>query len=535
VFTWLKAENSFITAQFVLPVISGVLLSLPWLGLPGWVLLFAIIPLLFSEKYFSETQQNFSLYLAGGITFLIWNYLSVAWTMDISFSGGLLIILINSFFMSAVFLIFSLSRRKLIHITGYFLLAVFWLSYEYYLIHGKPGWPWLVLGNGLGNSIRLVQWYRFTGVMGGSLWVLVVNILLFRFLSTRRIFETLAQLGFTIAIFLLILLFPIIGSFFLLNRTGQTGSTVPVSIVQTNIDPNTQKFSGLSNCEQFEKLMELTKIHSESKPDLVVWPETALDSLWLSNLSDERLLKMQEYLSEMEISLIFGAMSFKTLNGLSINGPEVRKSDSLEFVVSNSAILLDNEKLQEYKKNILVPGVETSPVFFHDIFSVNYFTSLGGVSGGLYSDYKKTNLILNDSVALIPTICFESANGFHISGFRQVFPFLIVILTNDGWFTRQHAYHQHLLMARLRAIENSAEVIRSANTGISAHIDKYGFVKDFIPIGEEGSILVQAGLSNNFTFYARSGDYIGRIALFLFVLAILFLLVQFLKTEKKFR
>ena len=534
-FTWLKAENNFITAQIILPVVSGVLLALPWFGFPGWLLLFAIIPLLFSEKYFSETQQNFSLYLAGGITFTIWNFLSTEWMLAISFSGGLLIILINSFFMSAVFLIFSLARRKLIRISGYFLLIVFWLSYEYFLIHGKPGWPWLVLGNGLGSSIWLVQWYQFTGVMGGSLWVLVVNILLFRFLSKRANFETLAQLGFTIFTFLFILLFPIIGSLFLLNRTDPPGNPVLVSIVQSNIDPYTQKFSGLIDHDQFEKLLELTRIHSDAKPDLVVWPETALDSLWLSNVSDERLLKMQEYFSKKETSLIFGAMSFKTLNGLSIKGPEVRKSDSIDFVVSNSAILFENDKFQEYKKNILVPGVETSPVFFHDIFSLNYFTALGGVSGGLHSDYKKTNLIMNDSVALIPGICFESANGSQIAGFRPGLPFLIVIITNDGWFTRKHAYDQHLLMARLRAIENSAEVIRSANTGMSAHIDKNGFVKDFIPVGEEGSILIQAGLSNDFTFYARSGDYIGRIALFLFVLAILFLLVQFLKTEKKFR
>lgn len=531
-FTLLKAKKYSLVPQFLLPLLSGILLALPWMGFPGWILLGALIPLLFSEKFYSGDKQEFRIFTSASITFFVWNIISTAWMVSVNSTGGLLIILINSFFMAIVFSGFSQIRRKLEGTSGYFLLVLFWLSYEYYLIHGKPGWPWLVLGNGLGNSVWLVQWYQFTGVLGGSLWVLLINILLFRFLIRKTKFETFSQFGFTVFVFLLLLLTPLVISLKYFYNVVHSDRFVSVLLVQTNIDPYTRDFDAIGMDEQLNRLIQLTEDNITEELDLIVWPETAIDSFFIADEGDHRLQSIYELISANKSSLLFGAMSFSELEESKEYQGVLRKSDSASFVVSNSAILIGNDSLSEYRKNILVPGVETAPVFFHDVFNVGYYASLGGVSGSLYTDSKRRVLNLHDSAAIVPVICFESANGEHVAGFSPDRPFVIVNITNDGWFTRKHAYNQHLLMARLRAIENNSEVIRVANTGKSARINNRGIVHESLPSGEEGTLLVKAGLSASLSYYSLYGDFIGRIAVFFTIIVFLLILAQFLRFKR---
>ena len=210
-FTLLKVKRDSLISAVSLAFLSGILLSLPWHGFPGWVLFVALIPLLFAEKLCSEAFLPLTRFLVFWIAFLCWNLISAAWMLQVDVIGGLLIILINSLFMGMLFSLFSYIQRKKPAVSGVFILVLLWISYEYFLIHGKPGWPWLLLGNGLGSSVYMVQWYDRTGGLGGSLWVLIVNILLFRFLSSGIRQQSRLQFLFSFLSFLLILLGPWIG------------------------------------------------------------------------------------------------------------------------------------------------------------------------------------------------------------------------------------------------------------------------------------------------------------------------------------
>lgn len=530
-FTLLKAENRIFGRYCALSFLSGVLMALPWLGFPGWILLISVIPLLLSEKHFSERNNKIGVFLSGFMAFLSWNLIATGWMIWVNFTGGVLIILINSFFLSLVFALFSEMRKKLGRATGYFLLILLWLSYEYYLIHGKPGWPWLVLGNGLGNSVSFIQWYSYTGVLGGSLWILLINILLFRFVSQPVRFVSPSQFISIAAVFLMVLVLPPIISVRIKNTNFQTINKIDILIVQTNLDPYTQKFS-TDLSDQFTDLIEITKKSFSSGTDLIIWPETVLDSLWPERVDDLRIHEIQNFVEDRGVGLLFGALSFREVTSKEEYRFALRKSDEGSFIVSNSAFLWRKDEVQEYLKNILVPGVETIPVFFHEAFRFGYFASLGGVGGSLFTDNKKENLNLNDSVALIPVICFESAVGEHLAGFKPDRPFLIVNITNDGWFKFMHAHRQHLMMAKIRAIENQSEVIRVANTGISAQINKRGEVIEMLPARKEGSLLVSANLSEKLTWYSQNGDFVGRIAVFFTILALLIFVAQYLKREK---
>ena len=51
---------------------------------------------------------------------------------------------------------------------------------------------------------------------------------------------------------------------------------------------------------------------------------------------------------------------------------------------------------------------------------------------------------------------------------------LLVNMTNDAWFADSTAPHQHLQIARMRALETGRPMLRVANTGITALISGDG-------------------------------------------------------------
>jgi apolipoprotein N-acyltransferase len=63
--------------------------------------------------------------------------------------------------------------------SGYFALIVFWTYWEYFYLNAEISWPWLNLGNAFANDTGIIQWYEYTGTLGGTVWVLVSNVLLF--------------------------------------------------------------------------------------------------------------------------------------------------------------------------------------------------------------------------------------------------------------------------------------------------------------------------------------------------------------------
>ena len=85
----------------------------------------------------------------------------------------------NALLMSTAYLIYFSLRRALN--TKYPALAVWmlipiWLSFEYWHSIWDLAWSWLTLGNVLSYQHNWIQWYEFTGALGGTLWVLAANL-----------------------------------------------------------------------------------------------------------------------------------------------------------------------------------------------------------------------------------------------------------------------------------------------------------------------------------------------------------------------
>ncbi|MCF6357229.1 MAG: hypothetical protein L3J54_05425 [Draconibacterium sp.] len=198
--------------RILLSVLSGVLLSLAWLGFPGWTLFFAFVPLLYLDNFFVEQKDNYrgvSFWGHTFLTFIIWNVLTTFWVANATLAGALMAFTINSFLMAGVWWLAHTARRNFRSNLGYFALIVFWISFEYMHYHWDFEWPWLHLGNGFANNIKIVQWYEFTGVFGGTFWVLIINILLFKIARNFQNKLSFKKSIYPILVFTILLIVPV--------------------------------------------------------------------------------------------------------------------------------------------------------------------------------------------------------------------------------------------------------------------------------------------------------------------------------------
>jgi apolipoprotein N-acyltransferase len=121
-----------------------------------------------------------------------------------------------------------------------------------------------------------------------------------------------------------------------------------------------------------------------------------------------------------------------------------------------------------------------------------------------------------------PLICYEIIFPGAVTARQR--PGWLVNVTDDSWFGPWAGPLQHLLIARVRAIEEGLPVARAANTGISAMIDPLGRITASLNLGRMGVVDAPLPAALAPTPYARFGDTIfalllGAAVLGAFVLA----------------
>ncbi len=513
--------------NYFLAFIAGLLLSLSW-PVNGFVyfIFIAFVPLFFLAKNLQKKRNKSIIKFLGFsfLTFLLFNVFTTYWVYYASEFGAISAVIVNSFFMSLVMLLFFWAKRVLGVRIGYFSLITFWLTFEYIHLNWDLSWPWLTLGNCFSESLFLINWYEYTGVLGGSLWILLVNILVFELIDRREKVKPF---------FLLIslLLLPIFLSNSISNRADHIKDYINVVVVQPNIDPYNEKFK-ISYQQQLLDFINLAKTKIDSTTDLLVGPETALqENIWESKVqytkSIQELQKLQ--LDFPELNILVGATTFKLFESNNLKSSTARKfrNEDLWYDVYNSAVFISKSgEVSIYHKTKLVPGAEKIP--FPSL--LNNFSSLsvdlGGVSGSLGSENSIVSFNSNEA-KILPLICYESIYGDLNTG--KSFD-VMCIITNDGWWKNTVGYKQHFSYAKLRAIEQRRSIIRSANTGISGFINSSGEFEELAKWDEKKVIKSQVAISNTVTFYNQFGDYLGRISSFI---SSIFLLLMFVKSKVK--
>lgn len=507
---------------FLLALIGGTLLALGWPPLPFTPLLFvAWIPLLWMEEKLT------SKWVFLGLTYLhllIWNALTTWWIWHASGPGAIAAIGTNSALMCLPWMGYRfLKNRNGIRI-GLLGLIAGWMSFEYlHLQDWGLSWPWLTLGNGMATQPNWIQWYEYTGSSGGSLWIWIVNALLFLQFRQRTLPPDASRKPYRWIAFACILI-PIGISYWLKRQfTLETNTPVhEVAILQPNIDPYEKVSRFTSFPEQLQQLIVQSEANISDSTTLLIWPETAMYRL--GGIGEKELTKKSSGFDSLwaflarhpRLKLFTGVESYaivKEKSANSIPAPDwLQVPGTSSFLEAyNGAALLDSSGARSfYHKSKLVPGVETLPGFLHILDA--WFEQFGGTSGGYTPQQDRTVLESEDGFLLAPAICYESIYGEHLSRYFRKGANLTVIITNDGWWQNTPGHKQHWLYARLRAIENRRWVARSANTGISGFIDPVGNEVAPQPYNTAACIRIQIPVqSEQPTFFARTGDILSKV------------------------
>ena len=516
-------------------LLFSVLASVPWL-VPhtGWVALFAIVPLLFSEAVAAETGFR-RFCLVHYSAFVLWNAFTTFWVCNATVGGGVFAILANALQMSVVFGIFRFGKRHLPGVLSYIFLAVLWIAWEKLYFNVQISWPWLVLGNAFATTTDLVQWYEYTGTLGGSLWIWASNLAIFGIISSWLGASWKNSLSLISSHLGLVLLVagPILFSLGIYDRYEEkSDGKVNVIIAQPNFDPY-EKFESLAQRKQNEILVSLfgSDTAAFAGPALLVAPETFTGDVVLHRMQESPTLRtVSAFLdSNRNKALLMGASTYEIYGTHSAPSKYAREYGDGWIESHNSALMLEPGKEPEvFHKSKLVVGTELTP--YPDVFIPldDWLSRRMGV-GGLMGRCVGQKEISNLHYAGIPfgcAVCYESVYGEYCTGYVRKGAEFMTVITNDAWWGDTPGYRQHFSYSRLRAIELRRDIARCGNTGISAIIDQKGDVVSETPWRERTVLAGELNLNVCKTFFVIYGDIAGRLCSFMSALLALLLFVR---------
>jgi apolipoprotein N-acyltransferase len=519
---------------FLYSFLSVTLLSAAW---PTWgfapLLFVAFIPLLYVQQIISGDNRLRArhLFFYAYLTFVFWNLLTTWWVSYASLGGAIMAILTNALLMALVFLFFHKVKRLLPERIGAFILIPIWISFEYLHLDWDLSWPWLTLGNAMANNYTWIQWYEYTGVFGGSLWILLVNVLVFEILIHRNTLLRRFSLRLTYiisasAIFILPIIISLI-HYHNFDMKANTVKPINVIVIQPNVDPYVKFTTDFRTMT--ESMLALAQDKMDSNTDYIVCPETSIiENLWENDMKFSWTVgRLHAFLRNYpKLKFVSGATTMYEYQPGDTLSPTARKfgGENKYFEAYNAAIQIDcTQTIQVYHKSKLVPGVEKMPFPKVLGFLGKYAIDLGGTVGSLGMQPDRTVFhSKNGPGNIAPVICYESIYGDYVGQYVRNGADYIFIVTNDGWWGDTPGYKQHLLYARLRAIETRKSIARSANTGISCFIDQRGDFYQEQKWATTASIKQTLYSTAGMTFYTRHGDYIAKFMLFLSLAGFIF-------------
>jgi apolipoprotein N-acyltransferase len=395
---------------------------------------------------------------------------------------------------------------------------VFWIAYEFCYTNGEVSWPWLTLGNGFAYGYKLIQWYEYTGVFGGSLWVLLVNVLIYIACFPGDNSKGINR-KFAVSAIVLILL-PLTFSLIRYYTYTETKNPRRIVVVQPNIDPYL-KFNDIPPIEQTKIQVDEARKLTDSTVDYVVAPETSImDNIWLHEMEIVPDIKMVRDFQRQfpQMKYVTGIMCYQLYQPGERITPTANDYGNGYFYDSyNSAIQIDSTKnIQIYHKSKLVVGVEKMP--YPALFKILKPLTLR--LGGTFRSHniQKERSVFSasgDSVKIGTAICYESVYGEFVTEYVQKGAGFIFVITNDGWWKNTPGHRQHNSFSSIRAIETRRSIARSANTGISSFINQRGDVLQKMTWWKRGAMIQDLNYNTKLTFYVKHGDYIARSAFYL--------------------
>ncbi|HVW96841.1 MAG TPA: apolipoprotein N-acyltransferase [Mucilaginibacter sp.] len=534
--------------NILLAILSGLLLWAAWPPIPytTFLLFIGFVPMLIAVEniinanYVKKGKKIFGTAFLG---FFIWNTLSVYWVYNAIKDIGEVVALpislvpyaLGPLLMASAFWLYY--RLRLVSGRGWSLagLVCFWIAYEYLHQTWDLNFPWMTLGNGFAVTHQWVQWYEYTGVYGGTVWIWVLNVLLFLIWMGIQEPTGKKQRLKLITAFVVVLIVPLSFSLYRYYSYKEQVNPSNIVVVQPNIDPYAKE-SSMPPMEQLKILTHLSDSVGQHNTEFFIWPETAIadeaDEATIRN--NPYFLQAQRFLNKYKNgNILTGAETYKLYNRPTTTSERYDSRNRIYYDYFNAAVNIENSaEVQFYHKSKLVPGVESMPFGSALSFLKPVFEHLGGATGNYGGQAEPGVFYSQEGIGGAPVICYESIFGEWVATAVHKGAQFIAVITNDGWWGNTSGKDQHVDYAKLRAIETRRWVCQSANTGISAFINQRGDIIQKSKWWVSTALKQDINLNSDLTFYVLHGDYPAFIGSFLAVFGMIFILFKHFNRKK---
>lgn len=381
-----------------------------------------------------------------------------------------------------------------------FVLAIAWTVAEWLRGHAFTGFPWNLIG---------YVWVEVNPVRQGAALMGIYGVgLLTVFIAASP--ATLAGVGFRhrgpwgLVGAGLVILGALWGwgSFRIADTAPQRVPGVLLRVVQPNIEQSL-KWRADKREQNFDRHLALSAGPGTDAVTHLIWPEAAVP-YYLGSDAVRRAM-IANRLSKNQV-LLTGSLR-----------TEVGPAGVRRFWNAFHAVDSQGSVIATYDKSHLVPFGEYLPL--RPLFSLVGLEKIAFGLGDYSAGPGRRTLEVPGAPPFSPLICYEIIFPGKVVARAGPSPSWLLNVTNDAWYGVSTGPHQHLAMARFRAVEEGLPVVRSANTGISAIVDPYGGIVAKLGLGEGG--VIDGPLPSTIPFatpYARWGDGILSVLLLTFVL-----------------
>lgn len=417
-----------------------------------------------------------------------WVHVSIATFGGVPLIVSILLMLLLCSYLALFPALFSYVLKRYFNVMLWPLAApMIWLVTEWLRAHFLTGFPWLSIGYSQTDG-PIHPYYSVIGEIGTS----ALMILLATSLASAIVKRTLQSVFSTAVMYAVVAV-----SVLVINQqtwVSPTGQTRSVALVQGNIEQSI-RWRPEQDLPTMQKYLDLTQAHWGS--DLIIWPEAAVPRIEV--LAKDYLQQIDRLATENNSSLITGIVDVNIKNSEAFNklialGLDTATENTHGYQYPNKNMFAKHHLLPigEFVpfENLLRP---LAPIF--DL-------PMSSFSRG---DYVQNNLNAKD-LQLTPAICFEIAFPLQIAANITPHTDAIITVSNDAWFGDSHGPHQHLQIAKARAMEFGLPVLRATNTGVTAAFDHNGDLLGILPQFTSAVLNVEFSLVEGTTPYFRFGN-----------------------------
>lgn len=387
-----------------------------------------------------------------------------------------------------------------------------WVTLEFARTHLPIiGFPWNLTGYAAGGNLALLQLTPITGIYGLTFLIAGYGSLLAYALmrKSQRVWKS------TLVVTALLVIIAAVGGFLVPKAMPDHVAR----LVQTNF-PQSEHYPAdwlqihAGELDQLEHIsVDAAKRGTvpgentvRSAPGLIIWPEVPAPFSLQDPAFAQRATRIAR---EAQSYFLVGVIDWKL-------------DAAHQYYATNTALLLNPQgwRVFTYDKIHLVPFGEYVPLrnwikfagrLTADIsdftpgteYRVGQLPGLAGTEGGSWSSGASAGT--GDKFGTF--ICYEAIFPDEVRRFAENGADLLINISNDGWFGRSSAPPQHLMMARVRAVENRRWLLRDTNNGYTVDIDPYGHIVASMPTDIRGELDAPFAFRTDTTLYTRFGDW----------------------------